>query len=96
VLREQAKMSVLRRRYESLPPTPTRSDGVGHSGSLYKQVGAELGCDPQQRAKLLRNVISEVIVKAHGGQLLRKMRGHFLAGLVAMSARLKLRREEQI
>ena len=53
------------------------------TGLLNKQVGAELG-------------ISEITVKAHRGQLMRKMQADSLAGLVTMSARLKLRTEEQI
>jgi FixJ family two-component response regulator len=35
-------------------------------------------------------------VKAPRGQLMRKMRADSLAGLVTMTARLKLRTEEQI
>jgi FixJ family two-component response regulator len=83
VLREQAEMSVLRGRYESLTPREREVMALVVTGLLNKQVGAELG-------------ISEITVKAHRGQLMRKMEADSLAGLVTMSARLKLRTEEQI
>jgi len=48
------------------------------SGLLNKQVGGELG-------------ISEITVKAHRGQVMRKMKADSLADLVTMAARLGLR-----
>ena len=45
------------------------------SGLLNKQVGGELG-------------ISEITVKAHRGQVMRKMNAHSLAHLVTMAASL--------
>ena len=83
VLREQAEISVLRGRYESLTPREREVMALVVTGLLNKQVGAELG-------------ISEITVKAHRGQLMRKMQADSLAGLVTMTARLKLRTEEQI
>lgn len=47
------------------------------SGRLNKQVGAELG-------------ISEITVKAHRGQVMRKMKAESLPDLVRMSSRLGL------
>jgi FixJ family two-component response regulator len=47
------------------------------SGLLNKQVGGEL-------------VISEITVKAHRGQVMRKMRADSLPDLVTMAARLGL------
>ena len=47
------------------------------SGLLNKQVGGELG-------------ISEITVKAHRGQVMRKMQADSLADLVNMAARLRL------
>jgi FixJ family two-component response regulator len=47
------------------------------SGLLNKQVGGELG-------------ISEITVKAHRGQLMRKMNAESLPELVNMAARLGL------
>src|SRR3982750_5032276 len=83
VLREQAEMRVLRGRYESLTPREREVMALVVPGLLNKQVGAELG-------------ISEITVKAHRGQLMRKMQADSLAGLVTMTARLNLRTEEQI
>jgi len=48
------------------------------AGLLNKQIGGELG-------------ISEITVKAHRGQVMRKMRVDSLADLVTMSAKLGLR-----
>jgi len=45
------------------------------SGLLNKQVGGQLG-------------ISEITVKAHRGQMMRKMQADSLAALVGMAARL--------
>jgi Response regulator len=76
-------MRVLRGRYESLTPREREVMALVVTGLLNKQVGGELG-------------ISEITVKAHRGQLMRKMQADSLAGLVTMTARLKLRTEEQI
>ena len=48
------------------------------AGLLNKQIGGELG-------------ISEITVKAHRGQVMRKMRAASLADLVTIGARLGLR-----
>ena len=48
------------------------------SGLLNKQIGGELG-------------ISEITVKAHRGQVMRKMKADSLPDLVTMAARLRLR-----
>jgi FixJ family two-component response regulator len=47
------------------------------SGRLNKQVGGELG-------------ISEITVKAHRGQVMRKMKADSLPDLVTMAAKLRL------
>ena len=49
------------------------------AGLLNKQVGGELN-------------ISEITVKAHRGQVMRKMKADSLADLVTMAARLRVGR----
>ena len=60
--------------------TPREREGMALvvSGLLNKQVGGELG-------------ISEITVKAHRGQMMRKMKADSLPELVTMAARLGLR-----
>jgi FixJ family two-component response regulator len=72
-----AETRALGERYESL--TPRERDVMTQvvTGLLNKQVGWELG-------------ISESTVKAHRGQVMRKMQADSLADLVRMSARLGL------
>jgi FixJ family two-component response regulator len=53
------------------------------AGLLNKQVGSDLG-------------ISEITVKAHRGNLMRKMKADSLAGLVNMAARLGLARAPKV
>jgi FixJ family two-component response regulator len=77
-LRHEAEMRGLRRRYASLTPREREVMALVVSGLLNKQVGGELG-------------ISEITVKAHRGQLMRKMQANSLPGLVTMAARLGLR-----
>ena len=74
-LREESEMHVLRTRYASLTPREREVMALVVSGLLNKQVGGELG-------------ISEITVKAHRGQLMRKMQADSLAGLVTMAAKL--------
>jgi FixJ family two-component response regulator len=68
----------LRKWYESLTPREREVMALVVSGLLNKQVGGELG-------------ISEITVKAHRGQVVRKMKADSLADLVTMAARLGLR-----
>ena len=71
-------MQVLRDCYASLTPREREVMALVVSGLLNKQVGGELG-------------ISEITVKAHRGQVMRKMNADSLADLVTMAARLGLR-----
>ena len=68
-------MQALRDRYASLSRREREVMALVVSGLLNKQVGGELG-------------ISEITVKAHRGQVMRKMKADSLADLVNMAARL--------
>ena len=77
-LRLNSEMRALRMCYESLTPREREVMALVVSGLLNKQVGGELG-------------ISEITVKAHRGQVMRKMKADSLPDLVTMAARLGLR-----
>lgn len=78
-LRLGAEIGALRERYESLSRREREVMGLVVRGLLNKQVGFELG-------------ISEITVKAHRGQVMRKMNVHSLAELVNCAAKLGLER----
>jgi FixJ family two-component response regulator len=77
-LRLESEMRALRTRYESLSPREREVMALVVSGLLNKQAGGELG-------------ISEITVKAHRGQVMRKMKADSLPDLVTMAARLGVR-----
>ena len=76
-LEQMARMEALRESYASLTPREREVMTLVTSGLLNKQVGGELG-------------ISEITVKAHRGQVMRKMRAPSLPALVNMAGRLGL------
>jgi FixJ family two-component response regulator len=76
-LRLHAETRALKARYESLTSREREVMALVVSGLLNKQVGGELG-------------ISEITVKAHRGQMVRKMKAESLPDLVTMAARLGL------
>ena len=76
-LRQDSELQVLRSAHASLTPREREVMALVVSGLLNKQVGGELG-------------ISEITVKAHRGQIMRKMKADSLAELVMMAARLGL------
>lgn len=76
-LRKESEMGVLRGCYASLTPRERQVMSLVVSGRLNKQVGGELG-------------ISVITVKAHRGQMMRKMKADSLPELVTMAARLGL------
>jgi FixJ family two-component response regulator len=75
ILEHQAKLDALRRNYQALTPREREIMTLVVSGLLNKQVGGELG-------------ISEITVKAHRGQVMRKMKADSLPALVNMVATL--------
>ena len=77
-LRLDSEMQALRGCYESLTQREREVMALVVSGLLNKQIGGELG-------------ISEITVKAHRGQVMRKMKADSLPDLVTMAARLGLR-----
>src|SRR5450631_1059248 len=77
-LSSEADMRILRDCYASLSQRERQVMALVVSGLLNKQIGGELG-------------ISEITVKAHRGQTMRKMRADSLPKLVTMAARLGLR-----
>jgi FixJ family two-component response regulator len=77
-LRQDLEIRTLRDCYASLTPRERQVMQLVVSGLLNKQVGGELG-------------ISEITVKAHRGQVMRKMKADSLPDLVTMAARLGLR-----
>ena len=76
-LQFDAEVRDMRKCYGSLTPREREVMALVVSGLLNKQVGGELG-------------ISEITVKAHRGQVMRKMKADSLPELVTMAARLNL------
>jgi FixJ family two-component response regulator len=76
-LGEQAELQAIRQRYLTLSPRERDVMTLIVSGLLNKQVAAELG-------------ISEITVKAHRGQVMRKMGADSFADLVRLAATLKI------
>jgi FixJ family two-component response regulator len=82
-LRREADMREVRECYAALTPREREVMGLVVSGLLNKQVGSELG-------------ISEITVKAHRGQMMRKMKADSLPDLVTMAAKLGLRTSAKV
>jgi FixJ family two-component response regulator len=82
-LRHDLEMQVLKNCYASLTPREKEVLALVVSGLLNKQIGGELG-------------ISEVTVKTHRGQMMRKMKADSVPALVTMAARLGLRPALQV
>jgi FixJ family two-component response regulator len=81
-LRQESELQLLRSCYASLTAREREVMALVIAGLLNKQIGGELG-------------ISEITVKAHRGQMMRKMKADSLAALVTMGSRLGLRTAPQ-
>jgi FixJ family two-component response regulator len=81
-LRLDAELRDLRSAYASLTTREREVMALVVAGLLNKQVGGQLG-------------ISEITVKAHRGQVMRKMKAESLPDLVTMAARLGIRQAAQ-
>lgn len=75
-LEQEAEFRVLESCHDSLSRREREVMALVVKGLLNKQVGSELG-------------ISEITVKAHRGQVMRKMKAGSLADLVNMAARIQ-------
>jgi FixJ family two-component response regulator len=82
-LRHDSEMRMLASCYLSLTPRERQVMALVVSGLLNKQIGSELD-------------ISEITVKAHRGQVMRKMEAVSLPHLVTMAAQLGLRDERRL
>jgi FixJ family two-component response regulator len=72
----------LRRQFESLTPREREVIALVTAGLMNKQIAAELG-------------VSEITVKIHRGNVMKKMKARSLADLVRMAEMLGVRRERQ-
>jgi len=77
-LGRQAELQTLRDRYAELSHRECEVMALVVAGLLNKQIAGELG-------------ISEITVKAHRGQVMRKMKAGSLPALVTMASRLAVR-----
>jgi FixJ family two-component response regulator len=74
---QEAEMAELRQRFTSLTPREQEVMGWVVTGLLNKQIASEIGT-------------SEITVKVHRGQAMRKMAAESVADLVRMAGRLGL------
>lgn len=72
---KESELRTLRAQYESLSRREREVMGLVVTGLLNKQIGFQLG-------------ISEITVKAHRGQVMRKMKARSVPDLVGMAAKL--------
>lgn len=76
VREEEAGLSSLRARFDSLTEREREVMGLVVTGLMNKEVGAELG-------------VTEITIKVHRGHVMQKMKAGSLADLVRMAEKLK-------
>src|SRR6202142_2905710 len=76
-LEQERAMTVLKVRFETLSPREREVMAFVATGRLNKQIAADLG-------------VSEITVKVHRGQVMRKMRASSLPDLARMADQLQL------
>ena len=79
---DDAALSTLRARYESLSPREKEVMGLVTTGLMNKQVAAETG-------------LAEITVKIHRGHIMKKMEARSLADLVRMAEVLEVHRSRR-
>jgi len=80
-LEEEEIMALLRERFDTLTQRERQVMSLVVTGRLNKQIAHDIG-------------ISEITVKVHRGQVMRKMKASSLPDLARMADRLKLTREK--
>jgi FixJ family two-component response regulator len=80
-LEDEKALAGLRARFESLTPREREVTALVAAGRLNKQIAYEIG-------------VSEITVKVHRGQVMRKMRAASLPDLARMADRLSLTGEK--
>jgi FixJ family two-component response regulator len=80
-LEEEKVMALLRGRFDTLTQRERQVMSLVVTGRLNKQIAHDIG-------------ISEITVKVHRGQVMRKMKASSLPDLARMADRLKLTREK--
>jgi FixJ family two-component response regulator len=76
-MEDQKALAALRARFDTLTPREREVMALVVTGRLNKQVAGDMG-------------ISEITVKVHRGQVMRKMRASSLPDLARMADRLQL------